>query len=123
MAKNIYYKSMVLSKGVNQKSFKFPTTNSIGNAHVLGVWVRRRGKISETNGEINGDAVLNGNLCLKCEGDTLFDPLPLDVIATVNELSGQFFPIELNNVDWLGSEIKYDATQAAEIEFVLKYNR
>jgi hypothetical protein len=121
MAKNIYYKSMVLSKGGNQKSFKFPTSNTIGNAHIIGVWVRRKGKTSETNGEINSDAVSNGQFCLKCEGDTLFDPLPMDIVATVNELSGQFFPIELDNVDWLGSEIKYNIAQAAEIEMVFKY--
>ncbi|MEN9611212.1 MAG: hypothetical protein RLZZ628_2026 [Bacteroidota bacterium] len=121
MSNNVYYKTMTATKAANQKVLKFPSSNTIGSAHILGCWIRRNGKVAESEGEICTDAVKNGHLTLKSHGETVFDPLPVDIIATVNELSGAFFSIELSNIDWLGSEIKYDAPVNAEIEVVFKF--
>jgi len=82
---------------------------------IVGIWVRRTGET------ISSDVVKNGVLTLVSNGLTMFDPLPLDVIASVNELTGSFFPIELNNIDWLKTKVGTLNTVAAQIEIVFKY--
>jgi hypothetical protein len=121
MPKNIFFKTFSIQKATNQTALPFPTTNSIGDAMVVGIWVRRSGTIAETGGTISTDTVKNGHLTLVSNGITMFDPLPVDIIASTNELTGSFFPIDLNNIDWLKTKVDTNNRDAAAIEFIFKY--
>jgi hypothetical protein len=121
MPKNIFYKTLSLTKVAGTANIKFPTPNPIEKNHIIGFWMRRRGKVLETGSEITTDVVKDACLVLKRAGVTHFDPLPIEIIMTTNELTGTFYPIDMDGIDWLGSEIQTGNLLPAQIEIVVKY--